>query len=426
MRRVLAVVPSIVAATALLGAGGSAPSADEPFLVPTKYETGYVAVSVNGRVPGGRVVFSEAVGGRTTLVGVLPIGADGNAPLYRAVKWRCDRRVRHFTARVTDPDGTVHTAIADMQTPSCTSRVALVLPKHVPRGRPLKVKLVDRWALGNRDARVCVNGARLTRACRDLALAPGPDGVSWSVRPRHDGHVRVAMSFAGTRKILTAAVGAARPRPRTEGPVLLATGDSTIEGIDSVLDAVLGSVAKVRSFSFPGTNLSGTGDAEWYDRARDQVKRRHPAITVLSIGGNEAFPIGQPDGTSVECCGEAWVAGLARRQRKLMKIYVQGGSASVIWQLLPVPRSAGRATIATAVTKAARRAAEGLDGVHLVDQSAIFTPDGTYRDAIELGGRPVRVRAPDGIHLSAEGQAIAAKAVEAVIARDGLLDQRRR
>ena len=49
---------------------------------------------------------------------------------------------------------------------------------------------------------------------------------------------------------------------------------------------------------------------------------------------------------------------------------------------------------------------------------ALFTPDGRYRDAVEVDRRRQIVREPDGIHLNARGAEIAAGAVVEALERD--------
>jgi hypothetical protein len=49
--------------------------------------------------------------------------------------------------------------------------------------------------------------------------------------------------------------------------------------------------------------------------------------------------------------------------------------------------------------------------VRLIDLERVFTPGGRYRDTMRIGGRRVRVRQRDGVHLSVAGAALAARVV---------------
>ncbi|UTI62369.1 GDSL-type esterase/lipase family protein [Paraconexibacter antarcticus] len=400
-----------------------APAATSGFLVASRNETGYVALGIFGQTPGSTARFFEREGtGEAALGAPVTVDSRGFAPLSRAVTWRCDRPVRSFTATVTTPAGQVLTADTDIRTPSCRSRLAVTAPRHVARGALVRVRVVDTWSLGGDPVRVCVSGAGLTHRCRTTALVAGRRGVRLRVRPPRDGEVRVAVALAGHRTVLTTASGTAKPRARTTGPVLLTTGDSTIEGIDSVLEDDFGSAARVRTESAPGTELSGFGGAGWTRRAASQVRRLHPRVTVLSLGANEGFGNALPDGRTVDCCGDEWVGELARRQRALMRTFLQHGRGRVVWILLPAARSAAKSAVIDAADRGVIAAAKGLPGVHLVDLRPLFSPDGRFHQTIESGGRTVDVRAPDGVHLSAAGQALAAEAVRSLIVREGLLD----
>jgi hypothetical protein len=301
--------------------------------------------------------------------------------------------------------------------------MAIRAPKHVRRGRAVTVRLVDRWSLGDRTAQLCFSGTGIGHPCGDVRLVRGTDGVAKRVRPRADGQLRIAAGLLGLRTTATVAVGDAKPIPAATGPVILTTGDSTIEGIDSVLEDAYGSAARVRSDAVPGSRLSGPGAYPgWLQRAAQQIARVHQRVTVVSLGGNEGYAIPDASGHDLECCMPAWTQALAVRQRGLMRAYTQKGRANVVWLLIPVPRAAGLARVVAAANEAARHAAAGLPQVRILDLGAIFTPDGAFHESIQRGGRQVRVRAPDGLHFTVEGQAIAADAVRALVDREGLLE----
>jgi hypothetical protein len=51
----------------------------------------------------------------------------------------------------------------------------------------------------------------------------------------------------------------------------------------------------------------------------------------------------------------------------------------------------------------------------------VFTPGGRYRDSMTIGGRTVRVRQRDGIHLNTAGASLAATIVIRDLRRDRML-----
>jgi len=55
--------------------------------------------------------------------------------------------------------------------------------------------------------------------------------------------------------------------------------------------------------------------------------------------------------------------------------------------------------------------------VTLIPLDVLLTPGDRYRDAVPVGGRSVRVRAADGIHLSVAGARYVAGVVVATLQR---------
>ncbi len=412
------------------GGGGAVAAGDAGVALRAQPEAGFLAASrlVVGQIyltalgePGTVVSFAEVINGVAQPLTQATIGPS-TALAVRSATWRCDRLVRSFAAIATAPDGSVRSATYDLRTPSCANRLTIIAPRRVARSALLRVRVVDRWALGT-PVQLCVSGAALPRRCRGLRVPPSAAGVTRRFRPRRSGYVRVATAVSGSKVVGSVAVGTAEARATRTGPVLLTTGDSTIEGIDSVLGDGLGTAASVTSQSFPGTGLSGRGIQEWRRFSRAQVQGLRPRVTVVSIGANEGFPVTVgPSAAPVACCGDAWIVGMAQRQRELMLTYVRQGAGRVAWLTLPVPRREDRARITAAVNRALVLAAHGLPAVRIVDLGAVFTPAGAFRESILHGGQPVRVRADDGIHLTAAGSAIAADVIQAEIERLGWLD----
>lgn len=416
-------VAGALAALAAAGAGLAVPAAaqaplpESRFLIASRDDVGYVSVAAFALTPGSTAEIAERTADGPVVLRRLTVGDDGAVLLPKFVRWRCDRPVRRFAALVTAPDGTQKYATTDILTPSCATRVALSAPEKVTKGRLATVRIVDRWGLGDRNVQFCAGGAGVDRSCRNIHLVRGVKGVTRRLRPDRDGYLKLGVALAGTTERVEVAVGDRRVRPARSGPALLATGDSTIEGIDSGLEDRYAGSARVSAESRPGTRLSGSGESFWRKESAAQVARVRPRVTVLSIGGNEGYPI---DG--VECCGDAWIAGLAERQGRLADTYRRGRKGNVIWLTIPVPRTEAQARIVAAVDAAIVSAASTRPWLKVLDLGAIFTPDGQYHDTQRRSGRDVQVRAPDGLHLSAAGQQIAADAVAALITRDGLLD----
>jgi hypothetical protein len=174
---------------------------------------------------------------------------------------------------------------------------------------------------------------------------------------------------------------------------------------------------RVRSDAHISSGLSKPSGLDWQAQARRQADRIHPDVTVVFLGANDGFPMGDAD-----CCGPPWVAEYARRARRMMIAWGRGGRGRVYWLLLPAPRGGFFRETFPAVNAALRRAAAGPRRfARVIDLDRVFTPGGRYRDSMRIGRRDVRVRQRDGVHLSAAGAALAARIVVRTLRAERIL-----
>jgi hypothetical protein len=366
---------------------------------------------------GARVVFFECLGGGLhRLAARRSADQAGPTMLKDATTWSCDRLTRRFAGTAIMPDGSVAFGAYSVHTVSCASRFELRVARRVKPGAKATVRVVDRWGIGGIRPELCIAPVRDRPHCRTLAFPRAVTVASRRFRAATRGRWRVELRVRHYRVRTSVAVGGVRSTRAVPAPTLLATGDSTMQGIDSFLADELGDAASVRSDVRPGTGVSRGGYWMWH--AASQTKRLRQRVTVMSVGAaTDAVTMTTPAGAPVVCCGEEWVREYSRRVRIMMRIYLRGGRARVIWLTPPEPRYPPRAAITHAVDAAVVRAAEGLAGVKVLRIDLMFSPDG-YRDVIRYRGREVRVRESDGVHLNVPGTAIAAKAVARAI-REG-------
>jgi lysophospholipase L1-like esterase len=210
------------------------------------------------------------------------------------------------------------------------------------------------------------------------------------------------------------------PRPPRKLDTLLVTGDSLSMPLDvEIARRAAGGDAEVVRDPHIGTGISKTGLVDWGKLSTQQVREHEPDAVVVFIGANEGFPLPGPRGRQVECCGPEWAAEYAYRVRRMMNTYRQAGKARVYWLTLPAPRDDDRREIARAVNAAISVAAEPYRAqVRVLDMSELFTPGGSYRDAITVDGRRQIVREADGVHLNGTGAGVAAEVVLDAIRRD--------
>ena len=359
------------------------------------------------RAGGAPVTFFECLGTTAQQLGVRSLEVGEFTTFRAATTWRCDRLTRRFVATTQGPDGELARGSSSVRTSSCARRFALDLPRRVARGRSTRIRIVDRWGLGGISVKLCIAPPRHRLVCRSVVFAAAARAAVRRVRPDVKGRWRVELRVRGHRVRGAIAVGVDAvdlPAP----PTVLATGDSTMQGVESFLADELGGEATVVSDVHPGLAISNHNPL--LAIALRQVRRVRPRSTVVSVGAVEGYAMRGADGRSHECCDEAWVTEYARRARASMTAYRQRGRGRVFWLTIPGPGDPRRVPIVAAVNRAVVLAAEHLAGVRVLRMDLLFTPDG-YREFMRYRGRDVRVREGDGIHLNVAGTAIAARAV---------------
>ena len=364
---------------------------------------------------GRRVLYFECLGSELRRLGARKGDPALPVVLENATQWSCDRLERRFVAYATLPDGTLALGTYSVRTPSCAHRFKLDVPSQVAPGKIARIRVVDLWGVGNVSPKLCVTPAKSRRDCETIALRGAVAVATRRYRAAAPGRWKVELDLLDHKLrdwLDVGGKGAKRKPPLT----VLATGDSMMQGVDSFLSDELGNGARVHSDVLPGSQIS-RGDF-WAQHAVRQTKRLRQDVTVISTGGaSDGLPLATRTGALEQCCSDAWKSLYSRRVRKMMRTYLQGGRARVVWLTLPAPRFAPRKLIADAVNASIVKAAEGIEGVKVVRMDLLFSPDG-YRETIRYRGRDVDVREPDGVHLNISGTAIAAKAVKRAI-REG-------
>jgi lysophospholipase L1-like esterase len=396
IRAALTLVLALVALTVPTASAGHTLS-----LAADADETGYVALKLHAGAGEPVTIRDEATSETQTLT---PTSDDST--LRRFATWRCEARTRRFTASQGGLSAT-----AEVRTPSCARRLQMVAAASVKADTGAAARVRDRWRLGGLTARFCVRPPGMAKRCRRVRIRSGR-----RLRPLRFANPRPGAYRLTLQTPYQSVRDRLRARPAGGRLSILATGDSMIQIIDSYLKARAGRRARVRSDAHISTGLSKPSLLDWQAQARRQAARR-PDVVVMFIGANDGFAMAGAD-----CCGPAWVAEYARRARRMMRVYARGGRARVLWLLLPAPRGGVFREVFPAVNAALRRAARGLeDDVRIVDLGEIFTPGGRYRDSIEVGGRTVRVRQGDGVHLNTTGASITANLVLRTLRRERIL-----
>ncbi|MDP2712109.1 MAG: hypothetical protein Q8O56_12910 [Solirubrobacteraceae bacterium] len=376
------------------------------FLAADATQAGVVSLVFFG-ARGAVVEFFECVDGRLVALGRLAGDPDAGTLMQDATTWDCARPTRSFVARATLPDGRRVAGAYSVRTGSCASRFEVRVPQRVARGKVGRVQIVDSWGVGDIKPVLCVSPPRGDRICSTVGFRKAVSTRTRRFRATTTGRWRVELRVGSHRIRRTATVGGGKA-PKAP-PLVLTTGDSTMQGVDSFLADELGNAATVRSDIRVGTGIS---KSDWLAIARAQVRRHKQKVTVMSVGVNEGFAMTTPAGAKLECCDGAWLTEYVRRLGAMIDSYRRGGDGRVIWLTLPLPRGGPLMPIVSAVNAAIVRAGRGRRGVAVLRMDQLFSPDG-FTEVIRYRGRYVRVRAADGIHLSVSGTAIAARVIAA-------------
>jgi hypothetical protein len=268
--------------------------------------------------------------------------------------------------------------------------------------------VIDRWNIGGIRPKLCITPPQGRRQCRTLAFARAVAVATRRFRAEQRGRWRIELRVRDHRVRRDVAVGGDTQVRAVTLPSVLATGDSTMQGIDGYLSDELAEDATLRSDIQLGSAISRGGF--WSTYAATQTKRLHQRVSVMSIGAAfDGYPLTGAVGAPVECCDEPWVVLYAERVRAIMRTYLRRGRGRVFWLTPPLPRDPVRLTITTAIALAIERAATGLQGVKVVRVDQLFAPAGVYTEVIRYRGRDVRVRDGDGVHLNISGTAIMAQ-----------------
>lgn len=257
---------------------------------------------------------------------------------------------------------------------------------------------------------VIAGPARVRRAGNDVEVTAG--AAELRIRLGRAARWSASSAWDGPAQTLTGTV-------RTHRFRLLATGDSMIQVVDSMLGDRLAPRRRVISEAHISTGLSKPDSfgIDWVRHAAAQARADHPDATVVWIGPNEGFPI-----AGVSCCGPGWVKRYAARAMAMMRSYRRGGRALVYWLTLPIPRSHALARVLRAVNRAIVRAARAAGpGAHVIDMRRVFTPHGRFRQTACYRGRCFDARQPDGVHLSIAGSRVAADIIARRLRADGAI-----
>jgi hypothetical protein len=267
-----------------------------------------------------------------------------------------------------------------------------------------------------RDVAVALTGA-LSAVTGFVQLDEPRQGVQGVLGRADEDRISTRVAFAKRRVPPRAAKPAAKPVYSAARPLrLYLTGDSLMSDPAKVLlekvqgDAAFASVGPVDTHA--ATGLAQPLAFNWFEYLPERQRALRPAVVVLGFGGNDGQDL-FGDGGGQHFGTPEWSQEYARRVGGIMDDFTTRGT-KVVWCGLPIPRDpdlAERFRIMNAVyaQEAARRKG---DVVYLDLYRRFATRKGRYADYLpDSGGRLVKMRKPDGIHLELAGAEIVATEV---------------
>ena len=209
-----------------------------------------------------------------------------------------------------------------------------------------------------------------------------------------------------------AALGAAAAEM---SPVLL-LGDSMMRLPGVAMERELSRArpdVKAVSFASIGTGLARLDAFDWLGKIDEVCAEHHPAVAVVALGANDRQPMQLLDSNLVVQPGSAeWDAEYERRIGSAMDRLIAGGCGKVIWLLLPPMRDPAVDAFAQRVNGQIASAAAERPEVVVHNFSKLVadrrTGGFTERTMDPMTAAAIRVRDPDGIHLTPEASRLLA------------------
>lgn len=194
------------------------------------------------------------------------------------------------------------------------------------------------------------------------------------------------------------------------------TGDSFVADVGRGLSATVGKDDRwdLTTDAKPGTGLSRPEVIDWPKR----IASRMPSdteIVVLGFGGNDAQDL-QADGGRVRVGDPEWETEYQARIARVLDVVDRPGR-TIVWVGIPVATAKNIEKARPAMNGAAKAELAKRQSTLFLDTAAVLSGgEGEYKDFLEIGGEPTRVRAADGFHLAPAGATLLGRSLVRLIA----------
>lgn len=184
---------------------------------------------------------------------------------------------------------------------------------------------------------------------------------------------------------------------------VLVVGDSFAVGVGMTMSGQLkGMGVRLAAKGKVSSGLNSPRFYDWEQKLREFMTNEHPDVLVAMISGNDAH-----NGSA----SDSWKQNYIQRVESFVKLATDAGVTVYLVGLPPMGKSdySQRAKVAN---DAVLQASGHFGTCHYVDAWRIFSDDqGNYTQVKQFNGKPVTLRAKDGVHFTMNGYRILSSAI---------------
>ena len=228
--------------------------------------------------------------------------------------------------------------------------------------------------------------------------------------------------FAASLSLLLAAapfgsLSAAQDVPTPDTPVLM-VGDSMMRllGIAMEKQCKKAGIQPAVAFSSLGSGLVRPNVFDWNAKIDELLREHSPKTVVVAIGTNDRQALEGGETGAIRYGAPEWAPEYSRRVAAFMDRLLDGGVTRIVWLLLPDMKEASHqehATLVNGIAAELAKAESRRDRVTLFDLGPVLTkkPGHFSQFVMSNTGAVIAVRDPDGVHLTADGAKLCARAI---------------
>lgn len=205
--------------------------------------------------------------------------------------------------------------------------------------------------------------------------------------------------------------------PLSKGDKVVFMGDSMMQSLAPPIQRWLNQEHGISSTNL-ARHSTGLTNREYYDWPAEierwLAEQNDPTIKLLVIqmGANDPWDI-QEGKKTYKFQSADWEQVYGARIQHIIQA-AHARNIRVVWLGFPIMRSAKYEKKIRYLNDFVLKTVEELGGTAFAVQGLI-SPKGSYQDSITIGGKTVRVRNKDGIHLSREGDGYLAEQLRSVL-----------